>query len=145
MSAANVERVRAVLPPDGTELRDVFVQDTGFATGGLVASDATVRFVAPSAETSATGPEGFRESWADWLEPWESYAMYTDDVVDRGDRVVALTRLRGVTKRDRVEIEHEGAAVFHFDGDVVVEIEFNLDRTDALGGKAGSPPRPEAG
>lgn len=132
MSEANAERVRAILPPDGTELRDVFVEGAGFSTGGLVTPEATVRFVAPSAETSATGPEGFRDSWADWLEPWESYAMYTDDVVDRGDRVVALTRLRGVTKRDRVEVEHEAAAVFHFDGDVVVEIEFNLDRADAL-------------
>jgi ketosteroid isomerase-like protein len=132
MSQENVERIRAILPPDGTDLRDVFVWDTGFTTGGLVVDDATVRFVAPNAEGSFEGPDGFRDGWADWLEPWESYVMSTDELVDKGDRVVALTRLRGVTKRDGVEMEHEGAAVFRFQGDHVVEIEFNLDRDDAL-------------
>jgi ketosteroid isomerase-like protein len=132
MSQTNVERIRAIMPPDGSDLRDVFVESSDFTTDGLVSDDATVRFVAPSAEASGKGPEGFRDTWADWLEPWESYRMYTEDILDRGDRVVALTRLRGVTKRDRVEMEHEGAAVFHFKGDHVVEIEFNLDRADAL-------------
>jgi ketosteroid isomerase-like protein len=132
MSQANVERIRALMPPDGSDMRDVFVEGSDFATDGLVADDAIVRFVAPDAEASGAGPEGFRNTWADWLEPWESYVVFTDDIVDRGDRVVALTRLRGVTKRDRVEMEHEGAAVFHFDGDRVVEIVFNLDREDAL-------------
>ena len=132
MSQVNVDRIRAIMPPDGSDLRDVFVESSDFTTNGLVVDDATVRFVAPSAESSGTGPEGFRNTWADWLEPWESYVMYTDDIVDRGDRVVALTRLRGITKRDGVQMEHEGAAVFHFDGDRVVEIEFNLDREDAL-------------
>jgi hypothetical protein len=122
-----------MFPPDGTEVREVFVDPSGFSSGGLVADDATVRFVAPSAEIEAQGPEGFRERWADWLEPWESYRMYTDEFVDQGSRIVALTRLRGVTKRDRVEMEHEAAAVFRFEGDEVVEIEFNLDREDALG------------
>jgi ketosteroid isomerase-like protein len=132
VAESRLELVRAVFPPDGTELRDVFVEGDGFPAGGLMAEDATVRFVAPSAETSAQGPEGFRERWADWLEPWESYRMYTDDFVDRGDRVVALTRLCGVTKRDGVEMQHEAAAVFRFEGDQVVEVEFNLDREDAL-------------
>ena len=96
MSQRRVELVRAVLPADGSELAEVFVEG-GFSSGGLVADDAIVRFVAPSAETEAQGAEGFRDRWADWLEPWESYRMYTDDILDRGDRVVALTRLRGVT------------------------------------------------
>jgi ketosteroid isomerase-like protein len=132
VAESRLERVRAVFPPDGTEVRDVFVTADGFPAGGLFADDATVRFVAPDAELSSEGPEGFRERWDDWLEPWESYRMYTDEFVDRGDRIVALTRLRGVTKRDRVEMEHEAAAVFHFEGDQVVEVEFNLDREDAL-------------
>ena len=133
MSQERVELVRAIMPPDGTELAEVFVEG-GFSSGGLVADDALVRFVAPSAETEAQGAEGFRDRWADWLEPWESYRMYTDDILDRGERVVALTRLRGITKRDRVEMEHEAAAVFHFEGDTVVQVEFNLDRADALAG-----------
>ena len=134
MSQENVERIRAIMPPDGSDLSKVFVEGSGFSAGGLVLDDAPVRFVAPNAEGSFEGPDGFRDGWADWLEPWESYVVSTDDVIDKGDRVVALTRLRGVTKHGGVEMEHEGAAVFRFEGDHVVEIEFNLDREDALKG-----------
>ena len=131
MSQERVELVRAVLPADGTELAEVFLEP-GFSSGGLFADNAIVRFTAPSAETEAQGAEGFRDRWADWLEPWESYRIYYDDVVERDDRVIMLVRLRGVTKRDGVEMEHEAAGVFRFEGDQVVEMEFNLDRQDAL-------------
>ena len=134
MSQANVERVRAVLPPEGTDLVGVFGAGPAISTGGLVADDATVTFAAPDAELSRQGPDAFREGWADWLEPWESYRLYYDDVIERGDRVIALVRLRGVTRRDGVEMEHEAAGVFRFVGDQVVEMEFNLDRDDALSG-----------
>jgi ketosteroid isomerase-like protein len=132
MPPTNLERLAAVMPPDGTDLAEVFVTGGGFSTEGLFADDATVRFVAPSAEQTTAGPQGFLEGWADWLEAWESYRIYYEDVVDRGDRVVVLVRLRGVTKRDSVEMEQEAAGVFRFEGDRVVEIEFNLDRDDAL-------------
>jgi hypothetical protein len=133
MSQANVERVRAIMPPDGADLVEVFGPGAGpISAGGLVADDATVTFTAPSAEASRSGPDGFREGWADWLEPWQSYRLHYDDVIDQGNRIVALVRLRGVTKRDGVEIEHEAAGVFRFEGDQVVELEFNLDREDAL-------------
>jgi ketosteroid isomerase-like protein len=131
VSSTRLERFKAAMPSDGAELTDIFVPGA-FSPSGLVADDATVRFVAPSAKTSAKGPEGFFDAWADWLEAWESYRVYYDDVVERGDRIVALVRLRGVTKRDRVEMEQDAAAVFRFEGDQIVDVEFNLDRQDAL-------------
>jgi ketosteroid isomerase-like protein len=133
MSLARLEQIRALMPPDGTDLIDVFGADAEeIDTGGLVREDATVNMVARNAEQTTEGPEGFRAIWADWLEPWQSYRIYYDDVIERGDRVITLVRLRGVTKRDGVEVEHEAAGVFRFDGDHVVEMEFNLDREDAL-------------
>jgi ketosteroid isomerase-like protein len=133
MSESKVDRVRAIMPPDGTDLIEVFGAGGGpISTGGLVADDATVTFASPNAEASREGPEGFREGWTDWLEPWESYRIYYDDLIERSDRVVALVRLRGVTRRDRVEMEHEAAGVFRFEGDQIVNMEFNLDREDAL-------------
>lgn len=132
MSQDRVELVRAIMPPDGTELVGRFGVEGGASAGGLVADDAKVSFVAPSAESRSAGPDAFREGWADWLEPWESYRIYCDDIVDRGDRIVALVRLRGVTRHGGVEVEHEAAGVFRFEGDEVVELEFNLDRQDAL-------------
>jgi hypothetical protein len=133
MAQANVDRVRAIMPPEGTDLAEVFGAGGGpISAGGLVADDATVNFTARSAESSRSGAEGFREGWADWLEPWQTYRIYYDDIVERGDRVVALVRLRGVTKHGGVEMEHEAAGVFRFEGDQVVELEFSLDREAAL-------------
>jgi ketosteroid isomerase-like protein len=121
------------MPPDGTDLTDVFGADAPqIDTGGLVSDQAAVNMVARNAERATEGPEGFREIWADWLEPWESYRIYYDDILERGDKVILLVRLRGVTKRDGVEMEHEAAGVFRFEGDEVVEMEFNLERDDAL-------------
>jgi hypothetical protein len=128
-----LEQVRALMPPEGTDLVDVFGPDAEpIETGGLVRDDAAVNMVARNAERATVGPEGFREIWADWLEPWESYRIYYDDVVEREDRVILLVRMRGVTKHGGVEMEHEAAGVFRFEGDQVVEMEFNLDREDAL-------------
>jgi hypothetical protein len=127
VSSDNVERVRAILPPDGTDLVAM-----PFEGGEVVRQDAAVRFVARDAEMGGAGPDDFAARWTDWLEPWESYRMYTDDVVDRGDRVVCLVRLCGITKRDGVAMEHEGAAIFRFDGNAVDEVTFTLDRDEAL-------------
>ncbi len=121
------------MPPDGTDLTEVFGAGGGpISTGGLVKDDAKVSFTSPDVETSRAGPEGFREGWTDWLEPWESYRIYYDDIVERGDRVIVLVRLRGVTRRDGVEMEHEAAGIFRFEGDQVIEMEFSLDRDSAL-------------
>jgi hypothetical protein len=134
MSEDRVEVVRTLIPADGTELVGLFGVEGAVSAGGLVTDDAKVSFVAPSAENTSEGPDAFREGWADWLEPWESYRFYCDEIVDQGDRIVILVRLRGVTRRDQVEVEHEAAGVFRFDGDRVVELEFNLNRQDALAG-----------
>lgn len=132
MAATNLERLAAAMPPDGTDLTKVFVRGGGFSAAGLIAEDATVRFVTPSAEQTTAGPDGFVDTWADWLEPWKTYTIHYEDFVDRGDRLVALVLLRGVTKHGGVEIEQQAAGVFRFEDNEVVEIEFNLDREDAL-------------
>jgi ketosteroid isomerase-like protein len=133
MPESRLERIRAIMPPDGSDFVDVLGPGgSGIDSGDLIAQDAAVRFVAPSAESSTVGPEGFRDTWMDWLQAWQSYRIYHDDLFEKGDSVVLLTRLHGVTKRGGVELQQEAAAVFRFEGDQVVEIEFNLDREDAL-------------
>ena len=128
--ADRLEQVRALLPPEGTDLTEVFGGDAGtVSTGDLVKDDATVSFTSRNAENTREGPEGFREGWADWLEPWETYRVHHEDLIERGDEVIWLVRLRGVTKRDGVEMEHEGAAVFRFAGGLVQEITFMLGRS----------------
>jgi hypothetical protein len=44
-----------------------------------------------------------------------------------------VERVRTIMPPDGTDlVEHEAAGVFRFDGDQVVEMEFNLDREDAL-------------
>lgn len=132
MSQENVARLAAVMPEDGADLTEVFAPGSGFSAAGLIADDAPIRFVTPSAEQQTVGPDGFFGTWADWLEPWETYKIHYDEVRDQGDVVIALVRLSGVTKRGGVQIEQEAAGVFKFRDGQAVEIEFNLDRDDAL-------------
>lgn len=133
VSQEKLERVREILFPDGTDLVEAFGAGGGpISSGGLVADDATVKMTARSAENEGIGPDAFREGWEDWLEPWASYRIYQEGLVDQGDKIVALVRLRGVTKHDAVEMEHEAAAVFRFEGDQVVELQFTLERDEAL-------------
>jgi hypothetical protein len=132
VSQENLQRLAEVMPPDGADLTKVFAPESDFSAAGLIADEATVRFVTPSAEQDTTGPDGFFGTWVDWLEPWEAYTIHYDEIRDEGDVVIALVRLKGVTKRGGVEIEQEAAGVFKFANDQAVEIEFNLDRDDAL-------------
>jgi hypothetical protein len=128
VSAANVERVRAAMPGDGADLVTFFAGGGALLAGGLLADDAQVRFVAATAELTGEGPEGVFAGWVDWLEPWQSYRVYSDGFLDRDDRVAWLVRLRGVTKRGGVEMEQEAVAVFRFEGDEVVDVEFAMGR-----------------
>jgi hypothetical protein len=125
---SRLEQIRAFLPSDGADLKEAFGPARSMSSGGLVAGDARIRLVARDGELGGRGPDAMYDTWADWLEPWETYRVYQDDLVERGDEVIWLVKLRGVTKRGGVELEEEGAAVFRFEGDSVVEIVFTLGR-----------------
>ena len=119
-------------PPDGADMVDLFGHGT-FSSQGLIADDAVVRFVGQTGgEMSGRGPDDVGARWRDWLSAWESHRMYWEDFIERGDSVVMLVKIVGVSKHGRVELEQPGAAIFRFEGDQVVEIEFTLDRDGAL-------------
>lgn len=129
---SKLERVREIMPPDGTDL--VELSDVrAWTRGGVVADEVTVRFEARDGVASAgRGVEGFYERWRDWLEPWETYRVYTDEMVEREDRVVCLVRLEGVTRHGGVKMGHAGVTTYRFEGDEIVEMVFSMDREAAL-------------
>jgi hypothetical protein len=131
-SRSKLDRVRELLPPDGADLVD-FNRERRWSRSDLVADDVKVRFVSRAGATmGGTGPDAFNERWEDWLEPWASYRIYSEDLIDRGDRVIWLVQLVGETRRGGVQMGHEGATVFRFEGDKVVEIVFTMNRDDVL-------------
>jgi hypothetical protein len=51
----------------------------------------TVRRTALGDEGIHSGFEGSRALWLGWLEPWESYRVVVERVIDCGERILGLT------------------------------------------------------
>jgi ketosteroid isomerase-like protein len=80
----------------------------------------------------ARGPQGLAEAWRAWLEAGESYYIEVEEVIDAGDQVVSLVRVRAQTTRDAVAVEHQSAAVWSVRENKVARVRFYLNREQAL-------------
>jgi ketosteroid isomerase-like protein len=138
MSQENVDLVRQLLPLE-TDLVAVLASDDPIAalTGDsdFDLPDLEVEFAgtisgAPALEYR--GLEGLVEGWRDWLIPYESYLIAAEEVIDAGDNVIMLVRVRARTSRDGVVIEHRPAAVWTVTGGKPVSARFFLERDQAL-------------
>jgi len=113
--------------------------------GQLEAMAATLEpVIDPELEIVRIGPEytgegvayrglaGFLEFWQDWLAPWESFRIETEEYLDADDKVVQLARQVGATEAGGVSVESHGAAVMTFRDGRLTRIEFHLDRDRAM-------------
>jgi ketosteroid isomerase-like protein len=101
----------------------------------VFADDMEVEFISSTGgmlRPTAYGPEGFAQGWGDWLEAWDSYQIETEELLDAGDDVVALVRVRAKTKREAVAVEHRPAAVWSVREGKIVRVRFFLERERAL-------------
>jgi ketosteroid isomerase-like protein len=139
MSRENVELVKH-LSPTGVDLVELFVTDQEgdeplvSGSSDTFADDFQVRFISgePGWDMEHRGAEGLIAGWREWLEPWESYRMDTEELLDAGDEVVTLIRVRARTARDGVVVEHSPAAVWSISEGKVVAIRFYLEREQAM-------------
>jgi ketosteroid isomerase-like protein len=142
MSQENVEIVKRV-QVSGVDLVELFKAPTPpdpSATGIDVTafdSDFETEFIAQRAFGSmrpsvSRGLLGLAESWRDWLEPWASYYIEAEELIDAGDQVVSLIRVRARTTRDAVAVEHRPGAVWSLRDGKIVRVRFFLERDDAL-------------
>jgi ketosteroid isomerase-like protein len=141
VSSENVElatRLMSSLPLDdlAAAFRDQDrVAALGAALEPFVDREVEIARIGPDytgEETIYVGLDGFMEFWTDWLEPWESFRIETEDFLDAGDKVVQLARQTGWTSTEDVPIEGQGAAVMTFEDGTVTRLEFHLDRERAL-------------
>jgi ketosteroid isomerase-like protein len=135
MSRENVELVRAAL--FGADVDLVPLARAGNLDRAIDAAafapDVEVFFATPSGPlTPYRGLDGLVAGWRDWLIPWTSYAVDIEELVDAGERVVALGTLRGRTQHDGVEVQQPGAAVATVSDGKIVRLEFHLDHRGAL-------------
>jgi len=138
MSEENVEMIRTLIPPPEVDVA-MLLRDDGMFDQMRAAFDpfidTEVECVAMwepgAAERSYVGVEGFRKLWLDWLEPWAEYHVGVEELVDSGDRVVALIRDRGRRADMDAEVELTAGSVWTIRDGRITRVEF-CTREDAL-------------
>jgi len=97
--------------------------------------DFEIVMVAPrgwGSDNVRVGVEGYEASWQDWLEPFASFRLEFEDVVEKGNHVVVLVHQFGVPKGGGNEVQSAGAGVFEFREGRIARMEFHLDRDAAF-------------
>ena len=140
MSQENVDLVRRLQPSGDTDLVATFRDD---ATAAAVMERLSpffyddVEIVWPPTFVAGEGVrfvglEGLRAAWLDWLEPWESYRVEVEDVIDAGDDAVVLVRDFGRRAGMTAEVSVVGGAVWTVRDGRVARVAFYLNRGEAL-------------
>jgi SnoaL-like domain len=131
--------VRSVLPRPDTDMVALFNDDS--ASDELMQTMAPLldpAFVAvkhvPGAEQDVRqGLHGLRAGWLDWLAPWVSYRTEIEELMDLGDRVVAVLCDYGRREPEAPEVALKSAAVWTVRGEQIVRADFYAGgRAEAL-------------
>jgi ketosteroid isomerase-like protein len=70
-------------------------------------------------------------AWRRWLEAWDEFRMEFVDVIEAGDHIVALNRLRGRGKESGATVDAEVGVIFDCDRGIIRRMVF-CDRQEAL-------------
>jgi ketosteroid isomerase-like protein len=68
--------------------------------------------------------------WIDWLEPWATYCVRVDEMIEAGDLVVVLVRDRGRRHGMDVEVELISGSVWTFHDGKIARVEFYANRKE---------------
>jgi ketosteroid isomerase-like protein len=86
----------------------------------------------PDARNPYRGVQGITEWLADFAEAWDNYAMELERVIDVGDRVVSLFRIRAVGAGSGVPVERGDAMVWTFRDGKLARLDYFNDQGQAL-------------
>ncbi len=81
---------------------------------------------------TSEGLEGLRSVWADWLGTFARVRFEIESMDEIGENVVVMARQIGTTRHGGVEISQPSAALWKFREGVVQQVEFHLDRDQAM-------------
>jgi ketosteroid isomerase-like protein len=80
----------------------------------------------------ASGRDAVAATLGDWLSAWERpLVIELDELVQRGDRILALMRWRGRGKESGVQMEAPGAHLWTFRDGLIVRFDVYRDRDEA--------------
>jgi SnoaL-like domain len=118
VSAENVELIRSLQPGPEVDLVTLFGDDDLAAqlieaVGHLFDPGFVSVEHIPGAEPATyDGLDGFRANWLDWLAPWASYRTEIEELIDVGERVVAVVCDYGRREPDAPEVALNTATVW---------------------------------
>jgi len=78
------------------------------------------------------GHDGIRQFHNEVLDVWERYVWEPEEVIEHGNRVVALVRTRGRGRGSGLEIDRQTAMIWTVRGDKALSLRFYRDRERAL-------------
>ena len=130
-----IDLLKAMLPDPATDVARLFRDERSFTAaaevvGSLIAPDIESVPAWRGAGATYSGIDGFREMWLDWLEPWASYHVHVDEMIEERDSVVVLVRDRARRHGMGAEVELISGSVWTFRGDKVVRVEFYANREE---------------
>jgi ketosteroid isomerase-like protein len=86
----------------------------------------------PDAKNPYRGVDGITEWLSDFGEAWDGYAMEVERLIDAGDRVVSLFRIRAVGAGSGVAVERGDAMVWTFRDGKLARLDYYNDQAQAL-------------
>jgi ketosteroid isomerase-like protein len=144
--AGAADLVRALLPSPEIDLARLVRDEEVFratieAAGGVI--DPEVEATAPwlGEGRCYRGLDGFRRMWLDWLEPWATYNVRVEGIVEEGDRVAVLIRDRGRPHDSSAEVELVAGSVWTVRNGKIARIEFYGTRADLFEATGIAPPQ----
>ena len=86
----------------------------------------------PDARNPYRGVDGVTDWLSDFAEAWESYGLEVERLIDAGDRVVSLFRIRAVGAGSGVRVERGDGMVWSFRDGKLARLDHFNDQAEAL-------------
>jgi ketosteroid isomerase-like protein len=86
----------------------------------------------PDARNPYRGPDGVRDWLSDFGAAWDRYDMEVERLIDAGDRVVSLVRIRAVGAGSGVAVERGDGMVWTFRNGKLARLDYFNDQEEAL-------------
>ena len=139
MSQENVELIKKIAPPPGTDWAGAFRDDAVWAA----VKKAVAPFLTPDfqgafmvwdqIETEFTGIDGMRQAFLEWLAPWASYYSDDQDHIAAGDdQVIVLGRQHGRRTDTGAEVLADTAGVYLVRNGKIARADYYTSQTEAL-------------
>jgi ketosteroid isomerase-like protein len=77
------------------------------------------------------GRDGLQEGWGKWRGVWARYHVTLEELIEVGDRVLALIHVRASSKGHGMETEGDAGDVFTVRDGLIVHFAIFLDRDEA--------------